>query len=354
MRRSGHGLHRHQQASRTRCPTAGRCSTRSSFRVGEGSTTALIGANGAGKTTLLRIIRGDEPAHGGVVSIGGALGVMDQFVGHGARRRDRARPARSRSHRAASAPPRIELEAAEAAIIEHDDLEAQMRYATALADYADAGGYEHETVWDQCTVAALGVPFARARFRELTTLSGGEQKRLALEALLRGPDEVLLLDEPDNYLDVPGKRWLEEQLRATPEDGAARLARPRAARARRRSHRDARDRRRRQHGLGARRQLRDLPPGARRPDGPARRAAPALGRAARQAQGARRRAQGQGDRERRVRVALSGRPDAAARSSRRPARPRSARPSRTCSCGCAGPAPASAPSSPSGSSSPAS
>ena len=33
-----------------------------------------------------------------------------------------------------------------------------------------------------------------------------------LEALLRGPDEVLLLDEPDNYLDVPGKRWLEDQL----------------------------------------------------------------------------------------------------------------------------------------------
>jgi ATPase subunit of ABC transporter with duplicated ATPase domains len=45
------------------------------------------------------------------------------------------------------------------------------------------------------------------------TLSGGEQKRLVLEALLRGPDEVLLLDEPDNYLDVPGKRWLEDRLR---------------------------------------------------------------------------------------------------------------------------------------------
>ena len=41
------------------------------------------------------------------------------------------------------------------------------------------------------------------------------QKRLALESLLRGPDQVLLLDEPDNYLDVPGKRWLEAQLRAT-------------------------------------------------------------------------------------------------------------------------------------------
>ena len=66
----------------------------------------------------------------------------------------------------------LELEAAEAAIIENDDLEAQLRYATALADYADAGGYEHETVWDQCTVAALGVPFARARFRELDVAVG--------------------------------------------------------------------------------------------------------------------------------------------------------------------------------------
>ena len=83
------------------------------------------------------------------------------------------------------------------------------------ARYAEAGGYEYETVWDTCTTTALGIPFSRARFRELTTLSGGEQKRLALEALLRGPDQVLLLDEPDNYLDVPGKRWLEERLRET-------------------------------------------------------------------------------------------------------------------------------------------
>jgi ATPase subunit of ABC transporter with duplicated ATPase domains len=51
----------------------------------------------------------------------------------------------------------------------------------------------------------------------VTTLSGGEQKRLVLEALLRGPDEVLLLDEPDNYLDVPTKRWLEDTLIASPK-----------------------------------------------------------------------------------------------------------------------------------------
>lgn len=187
-----------------------------SFRVGEGSTTALIGQNGAGKTTLLRIIRGETPALSGVVSIDGGLGVMDQFVGHG-------EPGQTvHDLLIAVAPDRVrraarELEDAEAAIIEQDDLDTQMRYAGAIADYAEAGGYEYETVWDTCTTAALGVPFSRARFRELATLSGGEQKRLALEALLRGPDQVLLLDEPDNYLDVPGKRWLEERLRETPK-----------------------------------------------------------------------------------------------------------------------------------------
>src|SRR5690606_9227602 len=83
------------------------------------------------------------------------------------------------------------------------------------AEYAESGGYEQETVWDTCTTSALGVPFERAQYREVRTLSGGEQKRLVLEALLRGPDDVLVLDEPDNYLDVPAKRWLEDQLRAT-------------------------------------------------------------------------------------------------------------------------------------------
>ncbi len=186
------------------------------FRVGTGSTSALIGPNGAGKTTLLRIIRGDLAPDAGVVTIDGGLGVMDQFVGHG--------EAGETVHELLTrvAPRRIRLAAlalveAEDALIERDEHDTQMAYASAIAEYADAGGYEHETVWDQCTVAALGVPFERARFRELTTLSGGEQKRLALEALLRGPDEVLLLDEPDNYLDVPAKRWLEEQLRQTPK-----------------------------------------------------------------------------------------------------------------------------------------
>ncbi len=96
-----------------------------------------------------------------------------------------------------------------------DDETAQLRYAAALADWGDAGGYDAEVLWDACTVAALGLGYEQCRDRGVGTLSGGEQKRLVLEALLRGPAEVLLLDEPDNYLDVPGKLWLEEQLTLT-------------------------------------------------------------------------------------------------------------------------------------------
>lgn len=184
-----------------------------SFRVGEGAKVALVGANGAGKTTLLRIITGDLTPHAGVVTRSGGLGVMRQMVGAGLGEEPTVAdlllsvaPARIRA--AAEA-----VDASELALMDTDDEKTQMQYAGALAEYADAGGYDLEVTWDVCTMAGLGVPYDRARHRELRTLSGGEQKRLVLEYLLRGPDEVLLLDEPDNYLDVPGKIWLEERIR---------------------------------------------------------------------------------------------------------------------------------------------
>jgi ATPase subunit of ABC transporter with duplicated ATPase domains len=186
------------------------------FRVGEGVKVALVGPNGAGKTTLLRIIAGDIAPHEGAVTRAGGLGVMRQFIG---KVRD-ASTVRELLLSVAPQPIRdtaAAVDASELAMMEHDDERVQMRYAQALADWGDVGGYEAETLWDVCTVAALGTPYERAQWREVRTLSGGEQKRLVLEALLRGPDEVLMLDEPDNYLDVPTKRWLEDQLLESPK-----------------------------------------------------------------------------------------------------------------------------------------
>ena len=186
-----------------------------SFRVGEGTTAALVGPNGAGKTTLIRFVAGDLTPQSGTVTASGGLGVMRQFVG-GLRGEDTS----VRDLLVSVAAPRVReaaarLGAAERAMAQRDDERAQLRYAAALADWGDAGGYEAEVLWDACCVAALGIGFDRCGPRPVGTLSGGEQKRLVLEALLRGPAEALLLDEPDNYLDVPGKLWLEEQLAQT-------------------------------------------------------------------------------------------------------------------------------------------
>ncbi len=184
-----------------------------SFRVGDGAKVALVGANGAGKTTLLRIITGDLVPHAGVVTRTGGLGVMRQMVGS-----ELGDDPSVADLLLSVSPERVRQAAAdvgrwELALMDTDDEKTQLRYAEALAEYADAGGYDLEVVWDVCTVRGLGLPYDRAQYRSLSTLSGGEQKRLVLEYLLEGPDEVLLLDEPDNFLDVPGKVWLEERIR---------------------------------------------------------------------------------------------------------------------------------------------
>ena len=186
------------------------------FRVGEGAKVALVGPNGTGKTTLLRILAGDLAAPEGAVTRSGGLGVMRQFIG---KVRDDT-TVRDLLVSVAPEPVRraaAEVDRTELAMMERESEQDQLDYAQALADWGDVGGYEWETLWDVCTVAAIGVPYDRAQWRHVNTLSGGEQKRLVLEALLRGPDEVLLLDEPDNYLDVPAKRWLEERLVESPK-----------------------------------------------------------------------------------------------------------------------------------------
>jgi ATPase subunit of ABC transporter with duplicated ATPase domains len=180
------------------------------FRVGDGDRVAIVGANGAGKSTLLKLITGDLAPGEGTISVDGQIGAMHQLVG-------------TADHHATTvrelllslAPPRVQAAAERLADAEDRLADAPMEYAEALAAWGDAGGYDLEVMWNECVTRAFGENLDRVRERPLRTMSGGEQKRLALEALLRSEFDILVLDEPDNFLDVPAKRWLEGQLNDT-------------------------------------------------------------------------------------------------------------------------------------------
>ena len=186
-----------------------------SLRIGDGAKVALVGPNGIGKTTLLGLLDGRVPLQEGSRGLSGRLGVMRQLISSvpdDSTVRDLLLTTSPPAIRAAAA----KLEAAEENAILHDSERAQMDYARALADWGDAGGYDEEVRWDSATMEALHVPFEQVQHRRASTLSGGEQKRVVLESLFSGPDDVLLLDEPDDFLDVPGKEWLERTVRDSP------------------------------------------------------------------------------------------------------------------------------------------
>jgi ATPase subunit of ABC transporter with duplicated ATPase domains len=185
-----------------------------SFRVGNAAHIALVGANGVGKTTLLRLIAGEDSPRRGWIRADGRIRLMRQFVGVlGADTTVKDFLLDLSPEEVQSAAR--EIGATELALHSSGDPRRHHRYALALASWGEVGGYEAEVLWDTCTVAALGRSFDEVSDRSILTLSGGEQKRLALESLFRSDAQILLLDEPDNLLDIPGKRWLEDTMNAS-------------------------------------------------------------------------------------------------------------------------------------------
>jgi ATPase subunit of ABC transporter with duplicated ATPase domains len=83
----------------------------------------------------------------------------------------------------------------------------------AIGTWSALGGYELEGQWDAACRRIIGVGLEEVGDRSALTLSGGERKRLVLDLLFASDSPVLLLDEPDNFLDIPAKRALEQQIR---------------------------------------------------------------------------------------------------------------------------------------------
>jgi ATPase subunit of ABC transporter with duplicated ATPase domains len=184
------------------------------FKVSAGDHVALVGENGAGKTTLLRIIAGELEATDGDVRTQGEVLYLSQSIGFAAGETVRGLLIETAPMALRLAGHR--LLAADRAFAEGDE-EAGMELALALTEWGELGGYELEGGWDQSLSRILGATLSEIADRDLTQLSGGERKRLALDVLFASSADVLLLDEPDNYLDIPSKVWLEQLIATSPK-----------------------------------------------------------------------------------------------------------------------------------------
>jgi ATPase subunit of ABC transporter with duplicated ATPase domains len=181
-----------------------------SFGVAAGEHAAIVGPNGVGKSTILKILTGQYEPDDGEFSIGGTFLQMTQDVGMSSP--DDA----LRDMLIEVAPPALReagkrLFAAEKAMMAGED--DGMAYAEALGDWGDLGGYDLETQWSAAVQRSVKTPVTDFASRLVRELSGGERKRLVLDLLLNSGADVLFLDEPDNYLDIPTRAWLEEEIR---------------------------------------------------------------------------------------------------------------------------------------------
>ncbi len=191
-----------------------------SFRVGTGEHVGLIGANGVGKTTMLRLLAARSEPHEGVISVGGPLAFMEQMLDAVATPTVRdlyLSHSPVRYQRAAERLRTAEVVLAGSGTAAAGDADRptgdpNLAYAKALSAWEDLGGYDLEVLWAASADRATGLAWSELADRGIDSFSGGEQKRLVLELLFASEFGILLLDEPDNFLDIPGKRWLAERI----------------------------------------------------------------------------------------------------------------------------------------------
>ena len=184
-----------------------------SLEVNDDARIGIVGPNGGGKTSLLNVLlRELEPTTGSVTRARGTrIGYVPQHPPSG----EDGETLRDVVSGAFSEVLRIEGEITETerAIEESADgqrQEAESRYASLLEQYESLGGYEYHNL---VTRATAGVGLTAANLETPTaSASGGERTRAALaKALLSDPD-LLVLDEPTNYLDFGALAWLETTL----------------------------------------------------------------------------------------------------------------------------------------------
>ncbi|MFO7976161.1 MAG: ABC-F family ATP-binding cassette domain-containing protein [Candidatus Hydrogenedentota bacterium] len=183
------------------------------FRVEEGEKIGLIGRNGMGKTTIFRLITGElEPTSGSVERMRRAkvafLAQMPSFppeetIHHAVKRSfvgliEEEKRLNELEHRLAEG--------------DHDVMD---EYSRVQDKFRIHGGYEFRA---RVRSVLFGLGFREDEFDlPLTALSGGQRTRLMLALVLLKDADLILLDEPENHLDIAAREWLEGFLTESPK-----------------------------------------------------------------------------------------------------------------------------------------
>ncbi len=183
-----------------------------SFRVDRGDKIGLVGRNGAGKTTLTKILAGEGMPTDGRIERSGEVGYLPQDPRSGNPEdlaRTRILDARGLGQLLLGMEKAAEdMGSMDAATSD----KAMKKYGTLQDQFLALGGYAAEA--EAASIASnLSLP-DRILDQPLSTLSGGQRRRIELARILFSGADTMLLDEPTNHLDADSVVWLRDYLKA--------------------------------------------------------------------------------------------------------------------------------------------
>lgn len=188
-----------------------------SFVIRQGDKAGLVGPNGVGKSTLIKVIVGDELVDKGVVTFG--KGVRVGYLPQSTSMLEGKKPLMDYVLEEYSDLLKLRQEikkyqkkmALPEVYNDSKKLEMVMgSYSSFVELYEREGGYSFES---KIRGVLIGLGFGEEDFnRNLSTFSGGQKTRISLARILIRNPELLILDEPTNYLDLKAVEWLEGYL----------------------------------------------------------------------------------------------------------------------------------------------